>query len=147
MTNESTAKAAAAHSALENLRLRLLDLTSRNRLISFRHTKRASLRIVDELPDQLAEVLLADKEMRFKAVPEPSEEELREADYLGPAEDSDAVVELKPYPDLWLGHNGSALQPVTTSPSPRLIARRLSTQTTRYRRSSTPTRWSLLFGR
>jgi Cdc6-like AAA superfamily ATPase len=99
MTNESTAKAAAAHSALENLRLRLLDLTSRNRLISFRHTKRASLRIVDEHPDQLAEMLLADKEMRFQAVPEPSEEELIEAGYLGPADDSDTVVELKPYPD------------------------------------------------
>ena len=32
----------------------MLDLTARNRLINFRHTKGASLRIIDELPDQLA---------------------------------------------------------------------------------------------
>ena len=51
--NEETALA-----ALENLRNRLLDLTTRNRLINFRHTRGASLRVIDELPDQLTETLL-----------------------------------------------------------------------------------------
>ena len=61
---------------LENLRLRLLDLTSRNRLINFRHTKNRSLHIIDELPDQLFETLLSDTEMHFIPVSEPSREEL-----------------------------------------------------------------------
>ena len=58
--------------ALENLRLRLLDLTARNRLINFRHTKKGSLRIIDELPKQLVETLLTENEMRFRPVPEPT---------------------------------------------------------------------------
>jgi very-short-patch-repair endonuclease len=68
--------------ALENLRLRLLDLTARNRLINFRHTKRGSLRVIDELPDQLVETLLAENEMRFMPIPEPTREELVAADYI-----------------------------------------------------------------
>jgi hypothetical protein len=68
--------------SLENLRMRLLDLTARNRLINFRHTKRGSLRIIDELPDQLVEMLLAEKEMRFLPIPEPTRDELIEAGYI-----------------------------------------------------------------
>lgn len=68
--------------ALENLRMRLLDLTGRNRLINFKHTKRGSLRIVDELPNQLVSTLLAEQEMRFCAIPEPTEKELIDAGYL-----------------------------------------------------------------
>lgn len=56
---------------LEQMRLRLLDLTSRNRLLNFRHTKKSSLRVVDELPDQLFGLLLDGKTVRFKAVPRP----------------------------------------------------------------------------
>ncbi|MCI5143255.1 MAG: DUF4011 domain-containing protein, partial [Candidatus Electrothrix sp. ATG1] len=61
-----------ALNALENLRLRLLDLTARNRLVNFRHTKNASLRVIDELPNQLTEKLLSDKELRFLPVPYPT---------------------------------------------------------------------------
>ncbi len=68
--------------ALNNLRIRLLDLTARNRLINFRHTKRGSLRIIDELPDQLVETLLAETEMRFLPVPEPTREALVAAGYI-----------------------------------------------------------------
>jgi len=72
----------AALKALENLRLRLLDLTARNRLINFRHTKKGGLRIIDELPDQLAETLLAETEMRFLPVAEPTRDELVAAGYI-----------------------------------------------------------------
>ncbi len=61
---------------LEKLRNRLLDKTSRNRLINFPITSKSGLRIIDELPDQLAEVLLADQELRFRPVPEPTRKEL-----------------------------------------------------------------------
>lgn len=71
-----------ATAALENLRKRLLDLTARNRLINFRHTKRGSLRIIDELPNQLAETLFAETEMRFQPVPEPTRKELIEKGYI-----------------------------------------------------------------
>ena len=71
-----------AFKALENLRMRLLDLTARNRLINFRHTKTRSLRIIDELPNQLVETLLADTEVRFLAIREPTEKELIESGYL-----------------------------------------------------------------
>ena len=69
VTNQS-----GATQALENLRMRLLDLTARNRLINFKQSKTASLRVIDELPNQLVETLLAEKEMRFAAVPEPTDE-------------------------------------------------------------------------
>lgn len=59
------------HLGLEKMRLRLLDLTSRNRLLNFRYTKRSSLRVVDELPDQLFDLLLDGKVLRFRHVPRP----------------------------------------------------------------------------
>ena len=71
-----------ALTALQNLRMRLLDLTARNRLLNFRHTKSASLRVIDELPDQLTELLLAEKEMRFLPISEPTKDELIEAGYI-----------------------------------------------------------------
>ncbi len=63
-----------ALNALENLRLRLLDLSARNRLLNSRHTtkNKGILRIIDELPNQLAEKLLTDKELRFLPVPYPT---------------------------------------------------------------------------
>ena len=67
---------------LENLRLRLLDLTARNRLINFKHSKKGSLRIIDELPDQLVEKLLTETEMRFLPIPKPSKKELITAGYI-----------------------------------------------------------------
>jgi hypothetical protein len=80
MTKKQDSNTAAV--ALENLRKRLLDLTARNRLINFRHTKRGSLRIIDELPNQLAEKMLAETEMRFLPVPEPTREQLISAGYI-----------------------------------------------------------------
>jgi len=105
--------------ALENLRMRLLDLTARNCLINFRHTKRGSLRIIDELPNQLAETLLADNEMRFLAIPEPTEEELIEAGYLELDEESQQVVRLRkdPTADEWARYLGFATSYEVPEPS------------------------------
>lgn len=88
----------AARQALENLRMRLLDLTARNRLINFRHTKGASLRIIDELPDQLVETLLAETEMRFQAVPEPTRDQLIKAGYVEINQEAGREVLLKTDP-------------------------------------------------
>lgn len=85
-------------SSLENLRKRLLDISARNRLLNFRHTKTASLRAVDELPDQLVEMLLSDTEMSFEAVPEPSRKDLIEAGYIVVDEETQLEKRIKKDP-------------------------------------------------
>lgn len=99
-------------SSLENLRKRLLDISARNRLLNFRHTKTASLRVVDELPDQLVDMLLSDKEMTFKAVPEPSRDDLIKAGYIIVDEETQLEQRIKKDPSAaeWarvIGHDTS----------------------------------------
>jgi very-short-patch-repair endonuclease len=67
--------AGSTEEGLENLRQRLLDLTLRNRLLNFRHTKRSSLRVIDELPDQLYHELIDGKTFRFIPIVEPTRHE------------------------------------------------------------------------
>ena len=68
---------------LESLRRRLLDLTARNRLLNFRHTRTSCIRVIDELPDQLKQLLADDeKEMRFLPVPDPTRRQLIEAGHI-----------------------------------------------------------------
>lgn len=66
---------------VEKLRNRLLDLTTRNSLLNYRHPPASSLRIVDELPDVLFESLVGGKSLRFVPVPKPADPntDLREA--------------------------------------------------------------------
>lgn len=118
--NEKMNNEKAALRALDNLRMRLLDLTGRNRLINFRHTKAASLRVIDELPNQLVETLLTDTEMRFEAISEPTEEQLIDAGYLEYDREADQLVRLRSDPTAaeWAKHLGFATSyevPVSTS--------------------------------
>ena len=66
-----TAPSPTFSAGLDKVRTRLLDLTLANRLISFRHTKRSSLRVVDELPDVLWTRLRDSDELLFIYVPPP----------------------------------------------------------------------------
>ena len=53
---------------LARARERLLDLTGRNRLLNFRPAKRTSVRVVDELPSQVWQLLVKEqKSMGFRA--------------------------------------------------------------------------------
>jgi very-short-patch-repair endonuclease len=63
--------------SLSKIRNRLLDLTSRNRLLNFPFPppKKLSLQIVDELPEILYNRLLDGDSLIFKAVPEPKSED------------------------------------------------------------------------
>jgi len=63
---------------LERLRKKLLDLGKRNRLLNFRHGKKSSLRVVDELPDELFKRLKERQGLKFKPVPEPEIEKFNE---------------------------------------------------------------------
>ncbi|WP_193222345.1 DUF4011 domain-containing anti-phage protein Hhe [Alkalilimnicola sp. S0819] len=82
MGDHGTQQADLRLQALENLRIRLLDLSSRNRLLNFKHSKTGSLRIIDELPNQLHEVLLSEKRLRLIPVPEPTRQQLIDAGYI-----------------------------------------------------------------
>ena len=87
-----------AHDSLESIRNRLLDLTNRNRLLNFRHSTKGNVRIIDELPDQLAELILNSSAVRFIPVPEPSREELIESGYIE-LDEQGREVKLKNDPD------------------------------------------------
>jgi very-short-patch-repair endonuclease len=54
-------------------RTKLLDLTSRNPLISFRHSERSRshIGIIEEIPERLFNRLVAGKELSFKPLPDP----------------------------------------------------------------------------
>src|SRR3990172_9816790 len=106
--NENQQNPSSALLSLENLRTRLLDLTARNRLLNYRHGQKGNLRIIDELPDYLHELLLSEEELRFLSVPEPKREQLIEAGYIKVDEEEKQDVQIKKYPTAeewarWLG--------------------------------------------
>lgn len=65
---------------LEQLRKRLLDLTRRNKLLNFRHGVKSSLRVVDELPDELFKYLKDDTKLVFRPIPEPETDKQEETE-------------------------------------------------------------------
>ena len=66
-----------ARQALEKLRNRLLDLSSRNRLLNYRHPRGKSVQIVDVDLNGVFNRLVEGKECVFKAIPEPGPFEYR----------------------------------------------------------------------
>ena len=56
---------------LERIRLRLLDLTNRNKLLNFRHAPRSTIQIVNALTDDLFDRLTDGATLVFRYVPEP----------------------------------------------------------------------------
>ena len=64
-----------ARTGLDRIRTRLLDLTNRNRLLNFHHSKRATLQIVGVLPDALFQRLTDGESVVFKPVPLPYAED------------------------------------------------------------------------
>lgn len=68
------------HQRLVGLREKLLDLSNRNRLLSFKHSDRSRthIRIIDELPDVLFAKLRDGEKLTFEALPEPESKPLDE---------------------------------------------------------------------
>jgi transcription elongation GreA/GreB family factor len=61
---------------LEKIRKRLLDLTTRNRLLSFKWTKGRVLRVIATPPDDLySNLLVNNKSLSFAPIPEPPQED------------------------------------------------------------------------
>ncbi|MFK5948008.1 MAG: DUF4011 domain-containing protein, partial [Methylococcales bacterium] len=86
-----------AFDSLESVRKKLLDLTGKNALISYRHPRASCIRLIDELPDQIYEVLTAGETFTFIPVPEPTESELVKAGYIEITPDF-KTNELREYP-------------------------------------------------
>ncbi|MGC9455204.1 MAG: DUF4011 domain-containing protein [Phycisphaerae bacterium] len=83
---------------LDRFRKRLLDLNRNNRLLNYRKSRRRTLQIIDELPNQIFDRLVNEgKEFRFRALPKDTEK-LRETSSLW-NEDEAVRVELPEQPD------------------------------------------------
>lgn len=94
---------------LERLRQKLLDLSTMNRMLSFRHPKASCLRVVDELPHQLFDVLRDGATLTFEPVPEPTQRELQV--YNAPRPDqvrraNEAPLTTRPDAATWARHLG-----------------------------------------
>ncbi|MFT6861753.1 MAG: hypothetical protein ACJAVK_000306, partial [Akkermansiaceae bacterium] len=88
--------------ALAQLRKNLLDLTAHNPLVSFKHSSRGRLiRLIDELPDNIAEQLSDGKTLTFDPVQEPDEEEIQYWE-----ESGRDLVKGKPKVDEWADECG-----------------------------------------
>lgn len=61
---------------LERLRQKLLDLTTNNRMLSYRHPRASCLRVIDELPGVLFQSMQDGQSLMFEPVPEPSRRDL-----------------------------------------------------------------------
>jgi superfamily I DNA and/or RNA helicase len=83
--------------SLQAIRNRLLDLTGRNRLLNFKHSNTGSIRIIDEMPDQLAIKILEGELFTFLPIEEPKREELITHGYIV-LDDKKAEVNVKPVP-------------------------------------------------
>ncbi|MDN3520705.1 DUF4011 domain-containing protein [Halomonas ramblicola] len=82
------------------MRKKLLDLTSRNRLLNFPiQQKGSSLRVVGASPDSLYDTLVSEKALKFHAVPQPTMEQLVEFGYLAEDEETGELKRVKSDPD------------------------------------------------
>ena len=68
-------EAEKVRAGLDQIRLRLLDLTGRNKLISFRHTN-STIRAVDADLDRFHSALVSGDKLPFLYLPEPTKEEI-----------------------------------------------------------------------
>ncbi len=109
MPDEARQRSDALRPILENLRAKLLDLSTRNRLLAFRHSTVSCLRVADELPDQLYRGLLEGQGFTFDAVPEPSQRELERyhaADQAVPRAAAPEEALPRPKAETWAQHCG-----------------------------------------
>ncbi|MCP3679757.1 MAG: DUF4011 domain-containing protein [Gammaproteobacteria bacterium] len=68
--------------SMEAVRKKLLDLTSRNTLLNYKHPKASCVRIIDNSLDHIMKIFQAGDSFTCIPVPEPTERELIEAGYI-----------------------------------------------------------------
>lgn len=67
---------------LEDIRNKLLDLTSNNRLLNFPITQKSVLRIINEPPDRLYQAIISEQVMQFAPFVVPASAQLQQFGYL-----------------------------------------------------------------
>lgn len=90
----------------EAMRDKLLDISGgRSRLLNVDQNRKDFIRCVDELPNELAKILLTDKVMKICPVPSPTLQELIEHGYLEWDKEKKKYTHLKKEPDAkeWAG--------------------------------------------
>ncbi|MGH7801035.1 MAG: DUF3320 domain-containing protein [Thermodesulfobacteriota bacterium] len=117
---------------LEEARQNLLDLTMRNRLLNFRPTKARTLRVTDEIPKEVYDILvLKEKSMEFLPKPETPNSHINkeavqdspfgrlEEDYSDLTEDEASILWKLPAPDTEVAdrHRDRSLQTALESNS------------------------------
>ncbi|QNR79790.1 DUF4011 domain-containing anti-phage protein Hhe [Piscirickettsia salmonis] len=109
-----------AFDSLQSIRNRLLDLTGRNRLLNFKHGRSGFIRVIDEMPDQLAENILESYKFTFIPIDEPLREELIEHGYIVIDDDGQEVkVKADPSAKEWAkvkGFNTNYELPLSIKP-------------------------------
>jgi very-short-patch-repair endonuclease len=103
------AAGAQIQQSIERLRQKLLDLTTMNRMLSFKHPKASCLRVIDELPHQVFAGLVDGATFTFEPIPEPSRRELEAYQAPRPDEVPRAGARVEPTrPDAatWARHLG-----------------------------------------
>lgn len=98
MIQESKDRTKDAHDHLERLRLRLLDLTGRNRFLNFRHseTSKTQLRFVDVSLEQIRQLIESGSEFQARHLKKPAELTLEEAEEPDTEEPIDLGLASKP---------------------------------------------------
>jgi hypothetical protein len=87
------------NSTFEEMRKKLLDISGgRSRLLNLKQDTKGFVRIVDELPNQLADYLLSGKTFTMDAVDDPTQKELIEHGYLVWDEEEEKYLADKPVP-------------------------------------------------
>src|SRR5216683_992551 len=92
----------STETGLDRIRTRLLDLTNRNKLLNFRHSKASSLRVVDIALDPVFGRLRDNEKLSFLPVPEP---DIENGGELPPAEDHAVELDWNTSFDLDSGEN------------------------------------------
>lgn len=95
--------------SLEAIRRRLLDLTSRNNLLNYRHPKVSCIRLIDEQPDQIFDLLSNGDKFTFIPVPEPTHAELLEAGHIRFDTNLQKTITDYPSADQWAKRIGLAV--------------------------------------
>ena len=94
---------------IERLRQKLLDLSTKNRMLNFQHPKASCLRVVDELPHQLFDVLREGTTLTFEPLADPTLGELEA--YNAPRPDqvrraTETRSTVRPDAATWARHSG-----------------------------------------
>ncbi len=103
--NEPQSSKSFAFDSLESVRKKLLDLTGKNTLLNYKHSKTNSIRLIDELPNQIFQTLSEGKKLCFLSVPEPTENELIDTGYIQfDKETGDQICNDYPSAEQWAKH-------------------------------------------